>query len=133
MNDKYDDTEDLNAEHQITLFKASLAHIEDQLQGVTPGSTMEENLLERANSLRGYIEKTLQQMIEEETANKAAVDAALDAFDNTKTTGSPVKGNHKTFAEWQQVRRDNPHSYYSTMTQNQIAADRVALGDRFYG
>lgn len=130
-NKHEDDSKDLNAE--LEAFKASLAYLEEQLQEVTPGSTMEQSLTDRANNLRGYIEKTLQQMIEEETANKAAVDAALDAYDNTKTTGSPVKGNHKTFAEWQQVRRDNPHSYYSTMTQNQIATDRVALGEKFYG
>ena len=41
----------------------------------------------------------------------------------------------KTFSQWQAERRSNPsgiNGYYSTKSQQQMMADREAMGDRFY-
>lgn len=122
-----------SVEQEIALFKQSLAMLNEQLQEVTPGSTMEESLLERKRNIEGYIQALLQQEIEQEKANKAAVDAALDAYEAsaTKSEASATKGLHG-FQYYQDLRRKDGGTYYSARVQNEMANARAQLGDSFY-
>lgn len=121
-----------SVEQEIALFKQSLAMLNEQLQEVTPGSTMEESLLDRKRNVEGYIQALLQQEIEQEKANKAAVDAALDAYESsTKGETSSTKGLHG-FKYYQELRRKDGGTYYSARVQNEMANARAQLGDSFY-
>tara|TARA_B110000967_G_C18710986_1_gene472693 strand:+ start:161 stop:349 length:189 start_codon:yes stop_codon:yes gene_type:complete len=55
--------------------------------------------------------------------------------DSESVQDSKDNNEHKTFSQWQQLRRSNPSGiagYYSTKSQQQLMKDREVLGDRFY-
>lgn len=44
------------------------------------------------------------------------------------------KAGHKTWDEYQKLRRSNPKKYYSSRTQREMVQDRLQLGrETFYG
>lgn len=53
--------------------------------------------------------------------------------DNENPTRGPSGRKPKTFQQWQQVRRKQPHIYYSAATSRKVFEDRATLGhDEFY-
>lgn len=57
-----------------------------------------------------------------------------EANETEESKSDTNKTGHKTFADYQELRRSNPKRYYSSRTQREMVQDRLQLGrEAFYG
>jgi hypothetical protein len=55
-------------------------------------------------------------------------------FEDAQPQQSKQKSGHKTWEDYQRLRRENPKRYYSSKTQREMVQDRLQLGrEAFYG
>lgn len=55
-----------------------------------------------------------------------------DDSDSVPSKPQPNQHTPRSWSDWQQLRKSNPHQYYKPNVQARLMSDRAKLGDAFW-
>jgi len=102
------------------------------------GTEASKVVKERAQELGMSLERLQEIAAESPSAfmrlvgDSPAVEKNPTTTSSVNTTAAFNRSGERNWNYYQDLRRSNPKQYYSPKVQNQLAQDRVNLGDRFY-
>ncbi len=129
--------ETLRKREQKQTAQQNLSQVNDTLTEAY-GTEASKVVKERAQELGMSLDR-LQEIAAESPSAFLRLVGESPAVEKNPTTSSSVnttaafnRSGERNWNYYQDLRRSNPKQYYSPKIQNQLAQDRVNLGDRFY-